>query len=79
MQIQTVSKSKFKARALEYFRIIQQTGQPILITHDDKPVIKVVPFKDEDSKVILKKLFGSVLKYDNPMDPVGLEDWEALK
>lgn len=79
MQIQTVSKSKFKAKALEYFRIIQETGQPMLVTHNDKAVIKISPFKLESTKDILKKLFGSVLKYDNPMDPVGLEDWEALK
>lgn len=77
MQITTVSKSKFKAKALEYFRIIQETGQPILVTHNDKPVIKVIPLIENN--VNLKALFGSVLKYDNPMDPVGLEDWEALK
>jgi hypothetical protein len=78
MQITTVSKSKFKAKALEYFRIIQETGQPMLVTHNDKPVIKISSFK-EGGDVNLKALFGSVLKYDNPMDPVGLEDWEVLK
>lgn len=78
MQIQTVSKSKFKAKALEYFRIIQETGQPMLVTHNDKAVIKVIPFAD-NTETNLKALFGSVLKYDHPMDPVGLEDWEALK
>ena len=27
-----VSKSKFKSRALEYFREVEKTGQPIIIT-----------------------------------------------
>jgi hypothetical protein len=42
-------------------------------------VAKVTPFKEVDYKDILKKMAGSVLKYDHPMDPVGLEDWEVLK
>jgi len=78
MQIQTVSKSQFKAKALEYFRIIQATGQPILISHDDKPVIKVSPY-NQNTEVDLQALFGSLIKYDDPTEPVGLEDWEALK
>ena len=78
MQIQTVSKSQFKAKALEYFRIIQATGQPILISHDDKPVIKISPY-NQNAEVDLQALFGSLIKYDDPTGPVGLEDWEALK
>ena len=26
-----------------------------------------------------RRLKGSVLRYENPTDPVGVEDWEALK
>lgn len=26
-----------------------------------------------------RKLKGSVLRYDDPTEPVGVEDWEALK
>lgn len=79
MQITTVSKSKFKAKALEYFRIIQKTGQPMLVTHDDKPVIKVTPFKTEDSKTIMKKLGEAITFIGDIESPVGVEDWEVLK
>src|SRR5688572_10335545 len=40
-----VSKSKFKPRALEYFRQIQFTGKEMIITERGQPVLKIMPFK----------------------------------
>lgn len=74
----TVSKSKFKARALHYFREVEKTRQPIIITDRGKPVLKLAPYS-HDPEEALKQLRHSVIKYENPMEPVGLEDWEALK
>lgn len=81
MQIQTVSKSKFKAKALEYFRLVELKNESFVITHNNNPVAKVVPIKSKEktSEDIFKELGGSILKYDHPFDPVGLEDWEVLK
>ena len=73
-----VSKSKFKPQALEYFRKIEETGEEIIITDHGHPVLKVVPYSEEPSE-ILKVLRGSVLKYKNPIEPVGAGDWESLK
>lgn len=73
---QTVSKSQFKARALEYLRFVEKQKQPLTITHGGKPVAQVVPYKEEET---LKSLRGSVVYYKGPTDPVGLEDWEILK
>ncbi|MGH9339981.1 MAG: type II toxin-antitoxin system Phd/YefM family antitoxin [Acidobacteriota bacterium] len=73
-----ISKSKFKPRALEYFRQVQKSGKEIIITDRGKPVLKVVPFSAEPENA-LKELRNSVLQYDRPTEPVGLEDWSALK
>lgn len=73
-----VSKSRFKARALHYFRIVEQSRKPIVITDRGRPVVKVVPYS-ENPEEILRELRNSVVKYESPMAPVGLEDWEALK
>ena len=75
---QQISKSRFKARALEYFREVERTGQDLVITDRGKPVLKVSPYR-RDPSAALKALRGSVLRYDDPMEPVGLEDWEALR
>lgn len=36
-----LSKSQFKPRMLEYFRRVQETGEPLLITEYNRPVLKI--------------------------------------
>lgn len=71
-----VSKSRFKARALEFFRQVERTGQPIIITDHGTPVLKLMPYR-EDPDAALRVLRESVVKYDAPTKPVGEEDWES--
>ena len=73
-----VSKSKFKPRALEYFREIEKTGKELIISDRCKPVLKIVPYS-ENPEEALKVLRDTVVKYDDPTESVGLDDWEALK
>lgn len=73
-----VSKSKFKPRALKYFREIEKTGKELIISDRGKPVLKIVPYT-ENPEEALKVLRDTVIKYDDPTEPVGLEDWDALK
>lgn len=73
-----VSKSAFKAKALEYFREVESTGKELVITDHGKPVLKVVPYAYDPAEA-LRALRGSVVRYDDPLEPVGLEDWESLR
>ncbi|OPY60707.1 MAG: hypothetical protein A4E57_04378 [Syntrophorhabdaceae bacterium PtaU1.Bin034] len=74
----SVSKSKFKPRSLEYFREIESTGEPLIITDRGRPVLKIMPFtKDIGEKVA--KLRNVIIKYDKPDEPVAAKDWEDLK
>jgi prevent-host-death family protein len=73
-----VSKSQFKAKALEYFRQVEETGEPLTVTDRGKPVLKITRYS-EDPTEALNNLRGSVLKYEDPLKPIGAEDWEALK
>lgn len=75
---QMISKSQFKPRALHYFREVEKTGKELIISDRGKPVLKIVPY-NENPEEVLKALRGTVVKYDDPTEPVGLEDWEALK
>jgi prevent-host-death family protein len=72
-----ISKANFKARALEIFRRVQETGEPVLITDRGRPVLRLEPYYGEDDAV-LASLRGSVTRYDEPTEPVGEDDWEAL-
>lgn len=79
--MQTVSKSQFKAQALEFLRTVEEKKQPLIITHAGKPVVEVIPYKKQSNQeVILKSLRGSVLKYEDPTEPaINPEDWDMLK
>ena len=77
---QMVSKSQFKPKSLEYFRLIEESGQPLIITDRGRPVLKVIPYSETaDSVDPLSILRNSVLRYDDPLEPVAPEDWKALK
>ena len=78
---QIVSKSQFKAQALEYLRNVEKHKTPLVITHEGQPVVKVIPYKEEgQEKAIRQSLKGSVLYYEDPNEPaIDLEDWEMLK
>lgn len=71
-----VSKSKFKAQALEYFRLIESSGESVVITDHGEPKLEVRPFHSRE-KAPLDVLRGSVLRFDRPTDPVADDDWEA--
>ena len=76
--LKAVSKLQFKPQALKFFREVKTTGRELVITDQGRPVLKVVPYSPR-SEQILRELRGSVVAYDDSMELVGLEDWEALK
>ena len=75
---ETISKSRFKPQALKYFRQVQENRQNLIITDHGKPVLKISPFQEKPQSV-LEELRNSVLRYDDPFEPVGQDDWEVLQ
>jgi prevent-host-death family protein len=73
-----VSKTEFKARALELLRQVEKSGTPLIVTDRGKPVVEVRSLR-ADKRDPLDVLRGSVLFYDRPFDPVDEDDWEVLK
>ncbi len=72
-----VSKSQFKAKALEILRRVEATGEPVLVTDHGKPTIEVRRHRSLERSP-LDLLRGSVVDYLDPTEPVGEQDWEAL-
>jgi antitoxin (DNA-binding transcriptional repressor) of toxin-antitoxin stability system len=74
-----VSKSRFKAQALELFRQVEASGEPLVITDHGRPTLEVRPYRPARPDANpLEELRGSVLRFDDPFAPVGEDDWEAL-
>lgn len=74
----TLSKSQFKPRALEHFREVERTGEELIITDRGRPVLKIVPY-EQNPAVALSGFRGLIRRYDDPLEPVGQDDWEALE
>lgn len=66
-----VSKSQFKARALELFRQVEASGESVIVTDKGRPAIEVRRYRT-DQRSPLGRLRGSVLELVDPFDPV----WE---
>jgi len=74
-----VSKSHFKAQALELFRQVEASGEPLVVTDHGRPTLEVRPYRPARSGTDpLEELRGSVLRFDDPFAPVAENDWEAL-
>ncbi len=73
-----VPKSEFKAKALEFFRQVEASGESVIVTDHGKPTIEVRTYRgiERDPLDVLR---GSVVRYDNPTDPVAEGEWEAVQ
>jgi prevent-host-death family protein len=66
--VMKVSKSHFKAHALELLRRVEATGEPLIITDRGRPVLEVRPYREEDPRETLR---GTLLRYEGPPSPQG--------
>lgn len=72
-----ISKSAFRANALALFRQIEATGESVIITARGKPALEVRRVNDA-VKNPLDILRGTLIRYDNPTDPVDDSNWDAM-
>lgn len=72
-----ITKSQFKAKALEYFRQVEASGHPVVITDRGQPTVEIRRYRS-DQRSALERLKGSVVEFKSPTEPVALDDWEVL-
>ncbi|GAA3945923.1 hypothetical protein GCM10022278_01350 [Allohahella marinimesophila] len=77
MHQEHVTKSQFKAKALEYFRQVETSGETVVVTDRGHPTIEIRRYRT-DQRSPLEKLRGSVVEYKAPTEPVAEDDWEAM-
>ncbi len=70
-----VSKTEFKAHALEILRDIERTGEPQVITDRGRPTLEIKRLRQQPIPP-LERLKGSVSQYDDPTMPISADDWE---
>jgi antitoxin (DNA-binding transcriptional repressor) of toxin-antitoxin stability system len=73
-----VSKSVFKARALELRGEVESSGESLILTDHGRPVLEVRPYEDKETDP-LDTLRHSVVRYERPTDPIADDEWESAK
>lgn len=77
METKEISKSQFKAKALEFFRQIEASGESLIVTDFGKPTIEVRPFRFAAQQP-LDILKNTVLQYDHPTEPIETT-WDVME
>lgn len=71
----TISKSKLKARMLEIFREVEESGQELIVTDHGKPVLKITPIKEKATvEELFGKYFGQVVYHEDINTPT-IDEW----
>ncbi len=73
--MEPISKSEFKARALEVLRNVERSGEARVITDHGKPTLEIRKLRRSDVPP-LDLLKGTVLKFEGALEPVAPEDWD---
>lgn len=73
-----VVKSVLKPQLLHYLRLVEKRKSHVIVMDRGRPVAKIIPYV-QSARDAVKKLHRSVIRYDDPLEPVGMEDWDLLK
>jgi len=73
--MEQISKTEFKAHALEVLREIEKSGKARIITDHGKPTIEIKKLRQRKESP-LQMLKGTVLEYDAFDQPVAIDDWQ---
>jgi prevent-host-death family protein len=73
--METVSKSALKARMLEYFRRVEETGEELIVTDNSRPVLRIVPIRPRHPAAdVFADVRGRVVYREDVLVPTS-EEW----
>jgi prevent-host-death family protein len=69
-----VSKSALKAKMLEYFRRVEETGEELIVTDNNQPTLKIVPIRRRvPAAVMFADVRGKVVYHEDVLAPTTAE------
>ncbi len=71
----TVSKSKLKTHMLRIFREIEESGEEVIVTDNNRPVLRIQPLQ-KGSRVedVFADVQGKVVYAEDPNSPT-IDEW----
>ncbi|RJQ54752.1 MAG: type II toxin-antitoxin system Phd/YefM family antitoxin [Desulfobacteraceae bacterium] len=74
----TISKSKLKSNMLKIFRDIEKSGEELIVTDNNKPVLRIQPIRKTRS---VEEIFGSLqgkVVYHEDINAPTSEEWPEI-
>ena len=73
--MEKVSKSALKAKMLEYFRRVEETGEELIVTDNNEPVLRIVPIRKRlSAAAVFGNFRGRVVYHEDPLTPT-TDEW----
>lgn len=74
--MRTVSKSKLKAHMLRIFRELEESGDELIVTDNNRPVLRISPLSRKRSvEDVFGSLRGQIVFHEDPDAPT-TDEWE---
>jgi prevent-host-death family protein len=74
-QMEPVSKSALKAKMLEYFRKVEETGEELVVTDNNQPTLRIVPIRARISAAVsFADVRGRVVYHEDVLAPTA-DEW----
>jgi prevent-host-death family protein len=69
--------SEFKAKCLQVMDDVAESGEPVVVTKNGKPISRLEPFRERPS-ILFGALAGAIEVTGDIISPTGV-DWEAAE
>lgn len=74
----TISKSKLKTHMLQVFRQIEQTGEEVIVTDNNRPVLRIQPYTRKPGvDEVFSPYRGKMVLNEDPDTPTA-EEWSEI-
>lgn len=74
----TISKTQLKAHMLQIFRNLEESGEDLIVTDRNRPVLRVVPFRSTTTvEDVFADIYGQIEFLEDPNAPTS-DDWQDL-
>lgn len=74
--MKSISKSKLKTHLLQVFRELEESGEELIVTDRNRPVLRIVPYKaKKDVNEAFSDLRGKLEFFEDPDEPT-MDEWE---
>ncbi len=73
----TISKSKLKAQMLSVFRQIEETGEEVIVTDNNRPVLRI---QRVEARMPVEQAFAGVqgqVVYHEDINAPTIDEWES--